>query len=181
MFFFRLSLPQKYPSLLTAEPASHVSVPPPRAKTFLLCLIVLLTSFVPVATIAQTKNQVQYTRRVWHIQDGLPEEPVQAIRQTSDGFLWIGTAGGLVRFDGYRFTRSLQPWHNTSLTDDSTFCILTASDGSLWIGTEGEGLLHFQSGVFRTYTTPDGLTDGFVRSVVEDSQKRIWVGTSTLR
>ncbi len=142
-----------------------------------MCLIVLLTSFAPVVAIAQTKDQVQYTRRVWHIQDGLPEEPVQAIGQTSDGFLWIGTAGGLVRFDGYRFTRSLQPWHNTSLTDDSTFCILTASDGSLWIGTEGEGLLHFQNGVFRAYTTADGLTDGFVRSVIEDSQKRIWVGT----
>ena len=175
--FFSRSFPQKYPSLLAAAQAGHASVCLPRAKTFLLCLIALLLSFAPPADIAQTKVQVQYTRRIWHIQDGLPEEPVQAVQQSSDGFLWIGTAGGLVRFDGFRFTRSLQPWHNTSLTDDSTFSILAASDGSLWIGTEGEGLLHFQSGIFRTYTTADGLTDGFVRSVVEDSQKRIWVGT----
>jgi len=177
MLLFRLSSPQKYPLLLTTAQASHARVSPPRAQTLLLCLIFLLAAFAPAAAVAQTKTQVQYTRRIWHVQDGLPEEPVQAIRQSSDGFLWIGTAGGLVRFDGYHFTRSLQPWHNTLLTDDSTFCILTASDGSLWLGTEGEGLLHFQNGVFRAYTTADGLTDGFVRSVIEDSQKRIWVGT----
>src|SRR5580704_12564307 len=111
--FFSRSFPQKYPSLLAAAQAGHASVCLPRAKTFLLCLIALLLSFAPPADIAQTKVQVQYTRRIWHIQDGLPEEPVQAVQQSSDGFLWIGTAGGLVRFDGFRFTRSLQPWHNT--------------------------------------------------------------------
>src|SRR5277367_1531818 len=59
------------------------------------------------------KPPPQYTRRIWHIQDGLPEETVQTIRQTHDGFLWIGTTGGLVRFDGFHFMRSLQPWKST--------------------------------------------------------------------
>ncbi|MHB1021640.1 MAG: sensor histidine kinase [Acidobacteriaceae bacterium] len=126
---------------------------------------------------AQAVFRTQYTRRTWHIQDGLPEETVQAIRQTSDGFLWIGTTGGLVRFDGSRFVHSLQLPQRTALINDSTFCILVAHDGSLWFGTEGEGLQHFQKGVFHTYAAADGLTDGFVRSVMEDSQQRLWIGT----
>ncbi len=102
---------------------------------------------------------------------------MQAIRQGHDGYLWIGTTGGLVRFDGSRFVHSFQPSKHIAPTDDSTFCILAAHDGSLWLGTEGEGLLHFSNGVFREYTAADGLTDSFVRSVIEDSQQRIWIGT----
>src|ERR1035438_924690 len=44
-----------------------------------------------------------YTRRVWQTQDGLPENTVQAFAQTPDNYLWIGTSGGLVRFDGAGF------------------------------------------------------------------------------
>ena len=126
---------------------------------------------------AETKFQAQYTRHVWHIQDGLPEETVQAIRETSDGFLWIGTTGGLVRFDGSHFVRFLQNALRISPGDDSTFCILAAHDGTLWLGTEGDGLLHYDGRSFRAFGSADGLTDGFVRSVIEDSQHRIWIGT----
>ncbi|MGC2213751.1 MAG: two-component regulator propeller domain-containing protein [Silvibacterium sp.] len=148
-----------------------------RARAFIGCAAALAVLLVQPEARTQTKFQTQYTRRIWHIQDGLPEETVQAIRQTRDGYLWIGTTGGLVRFDGSRFVHSLQPWYRTTLTGDSTFCILTARDGSLWLGTEGEGLLHLKDGAFHAYTAAEGLTDDFVRSVMEDSQNRIWVGT----
>jgi ligand-binding sensor domain-containing protein/signal transduction histidine kinase len=149
----------------------------PRAKIFAGCVFAIAALLMPSAAPAQPKLQTQYARQIWHIQDGLPEETVQAIRQTPDGYLWVGTTGGLVRFDGSRFAHTLQPWYRTSLTDDSTFCILAAQDGSLWFGTEGEGLLHLRNGVFHSYTAADGLTDGFVRSVTEDSRGRIWAGT----
>ena len=45
-----------------------------------------------------------FSRRVWQTADGLPEDFAQALAQTPDGYLWIGTSGGLVRFDGIRFT-----------------------------------------------------------------------------
>jgi signal transduction histidine kinase/ligand-binding sensor domain-containing protein len=118
----------------------------------------------------------QYTRQVWHIQDGLPEETVQAVQQTPDGYLWIGTTGGLSRFDGSRFltwSRNTQP----GLTENSVFCLLEARDGSLWLGTEGGGLIHEDHGVFRAYGAREGLTDGFVRSVMEDDSGRLWIGT----
>jgi ligand-binding sensor domain-containing protein/signal transduction histidine kinase len=121
-------------------------------------------------------STLQYTQRVWHVQDGLPEETVQAIQQTPDGFLWIGTTGGLARFDGTRFasySRSTTP----AFTDNSVFCLLAARDGTLWLGTEGGGLLHLQNGVFHRYGTQQGLTDEFVRSIIEDETGQLWIGT----
>jgi ligand-binding sensor domain-containing protein/signal transduction histidine kinase len=118
----------------------------------------------------------QYTRRIWRVQDGLPEDTVQAIQQSPDGYLWIGTTGGLVRFDGSHF--HLYDHATTpALADNSVFCVLSARDGSLWIGTDGGGLVHFKNGVFRAYTQAAGLSNGFVRSLFEDDQGRVWIGT----
>jgi signal transduction histidine kinase/ligand-binding sensor domain-containing protein len=131
--------------------------------------------FIPSAQ-ALNNLPFQYTRQVWHIQDGLPEETVQAIQQTPDGYLWIGTTGGLSRFDGSRFltwSRNTQP----ALTENSVFCLLQARDRTLWLGTEGGGLIHYEHGVFHAYGPRDGLTDGFVRSVFEDDGGRVWIGT----
>ena len=64
-----------------------------------------------------------------------------------------------------------------ALADNSVFCVLSARDGSLWIGTDGGGLVHFKDGVFRAYTQAAGLSNGFVRSLIEDDQGRIWIGT----
>ena len=118
----------------------------------------------------------QYTRRIWHIQDGLPEDTVQAIQQSSDGYLWIGTTGGLVRFDGSHF-HLYDHTTTPALADNSVFCILGARDGSLWFGTDGGGLVHFKDGAFHLYTEAAGLSNTFVRSLIEDEQGRIWIGT----
>ena len=48
------------------------------------------------------KPPITYTSRTWQMQDGLPEQTVQAFAQTKDKYLWIGTTGGLLRFDGRR-------------------------------------------------------------------------------
>jgi ligand-binding sensor domain-containing protein/signal transduction histidine kinase len=123
-----------------------------------------------------TASAEQYTRRIWRIQDGLPEDTVQAIEQSRDGYLWIGTTGGLVQFDGSRF--HLYDHATTPvLADNSVFCILTARDGSLWIGTDGGGLAHLKDGVFTAYSEASGLSNSFVRSLLEDEQGRIWIGT----
>ena len=55
-----------------------------------------------------------YTQHVWQASDGLPEQTVQAFAQTHDGYLWIGTTGGLVRFDGAHFTGIRPPKHSLS-------------------------------------------------------------------
>lgn len=117
-----------------------------------------------------------YSRRVWQSADGLPEDFAQALARTPDGYLWIGTSGGLVRFDGVRFVvfnRENQP----AFRDDSFYSLLVTKDGALWGGTEGGGLVRYRGGSFRVFGAAEGLTNGFVRVIFEDRDRNLWVGT----
>jgi ligand-binding sensor domain-containing protein/signal transduction histidine kinase len=122
-----------------------------------------------------------YTRRVWQATDGLPEQTVQAFAQTPDGFLWVGTTGGLLRFDGARFT--LFDRQNTpALHENNIFCLMVSKDGALWIGTEGGGLARYAKGQFRSWTARDSnprdsISNDFVRALVQDGSGAIWAGT----
>jgi ligand-binding sensor domain-containing protein len=83
----------------------------------------------------------QYGHTAWRIQDGVLSGAALAVTQTTDGYLWIGTRAGLVRFDGVRFV----PWASpdgTQLPSSEVSSLLGARDGSLWIGMEG-GLSHW--------------------------------------
>jgi ligand-binding sensor domain-containing protein/signal transduction histidine kinase len=117
-----------------------------------------------------------YTTRVWQTQDGLPQQTVQAVAQTQDGFVWIGTTGGLLRFDGSHFL-TFDRQNTPAFQEDSIFSLTTGRDGTLWIGTEGGGLIRMRDGVFRHFGVAEGLLDGFVRKVLEDRAGRIWIGT----
>lgn len=117
-----------------------------------------------------------FSERKWQMQDGLPEQVVQAFAQSDDRYLWIGTTGGLLRFDGERFL--LFNRDNTpAFQENNVFCLLVTSDKSLWIGMEGGGLLRYKDGSFRTYSSKEGLTNGFVRALHEDRNGTLWVGT----
>ncbi len=117
-----------------------------------------------------------YARHIWHTEDGLPEETAQAFAQTPDRFLWIGTTGGLVRFDGAQFI-VFNHDNTPAFHENSIFCLLTANDGSLWAGTEGGGLVSYQDGRFRLWSKTDGLTNGYVRALRQDRHGDIWIGT----
>jgi len=117
-----------------------------------------------------------YTRKLWQVQDGLPEQTVQAFAQTPDHYLWIGTTGGLLRFDGARF-KLFDRGNTPQITENSAFALLVTGDGSLWIGTEGGGLVRYRHGKFRAYGASDGLSDDFVRALFQDSHGTLWVGT----
>jgi ligand-binding sensor domain-containing protein/signal transduction histidine kinase len=116
-----------------------------------------------------------YTKRVWDARDGLPEQTALAFAQTKDGSLWIGSTGGLLRFDGARFTaynRQNAPF----LLERIVSCLLASRDGSLWIGTAGGGLVRYRGGAFQTYPASDGLTNSFIRTIYEDRRGTVWVG-----
>jgi ligand-binding sensor domain-containing protein len=141
----------------------------------LACALLLCFSLALPATVPQ-RGLEGYSRRIWQTQDGLPEEPVQALAQTPDGYLWIGTSGGLVRFDGAEmvvFNRENTP----ALRENSVFCMLVSNSGDLWIGTEGGGVVRYRGGTFRRFSSEEGLSNGFVRSVLEDRRGQFWVGT----
>lgn len=140
-----------------------------------ICLSLLVAStFLQASTIRTVPDG--YTRRVWQTADGLPENTVQAFAQTPDHYLWIGTSGGLVRFDGERFV-VFNRENTPQIQDDSIFTLTVAKDGSLWAGTDGGGVFRYKDGVFRLYNDRDGLENPFVRVVYQDHEGTMWVGT----
>ena len=118
-----------------------------------------------------------YVSRIWRVQEGLPENRIRAIAQTPDGYLWLGTSSGLARFDGVRFV-VYDRVNTPSMTDDNIRAMAVSPDGSLWVATDGGGLLHYQSGRFRSFGPRDGLTNEFVGAVLEDRRGDVWAGTN---
>ncbi|HEX4770118.1 MAG TPA: two-component regulator propeller domain-containing protein [Bryobacteraceae bacterium] len=118
----------------------------------------------------------RYASRTWRTQDGLPENRVQAIAQTADGYLWVGTSGGLARFDGVRFVEYAR-FNTPSMTDDNIRSLAVAKDDSLWAATDGGGLLHYKNGSFQSFGIKDGLANEFINAVLVDHQGAIWAAT----
>jgi ligand-binding sensor domain-containing protein/signal transduction histidine kinase len=128
----------------------------------------------PQSAASQPARPFEYTRTLWRMSDGLPEDTVQAMVESKAGVLWIGTTGGLTRFDGSQMD---VPPRLQSLRSNSIFTLTYTRDGDLWAGTEGGGLLRLKSEGVTIYSAREGLTDGFVRKVFQDSRGRLWVGT----
>jgi signal transduction histidine kinase/ligand-binding sensor domain-containing protein len=116
----------------------------------------------------------QYRFDSWTTDNGLPQVSVNSITQTRDGFLWLATFGGLVRYDGLRFevfntgnTKGLRTSRFLSLFEDS--------NGDLWATTEGQGITLYKNGKFRTFTTEDGLFDNQVHKIGEDAEGNVFI------
>jgi ligand-binding sensor domain-containing protein/two-component sensor histidine kinase len=148
-----------------------------RRAGFLLYGALIVATAIPQCLPAQDLgNFAGYTRHLWQAPDGLPEQTVQAFAQTPDGYLWIGTTGGLLRFDGAHF--ELFDRQNTpELHENSVFCLLRARNGTLWIGTEGGGIVSYAEGQFRLWPGLSGQTTDFVRVLMQDTDNSIWAGT----
>src|ERR1044071_9290311 len=127
--------------------------------------------------IAETNQAPTFVSRTWRTQDGLPESRIRALAQTPDDYLWIGTPGGLARFDGVRFV-VYSRFNTPAMTDDNIRALSVGRDGSLWIATDGGGLLHYQDGRFRSFGPGEGLGNEFVSAVLEDRKGQIWAATN---
>ncbi|MBE3072707.1 MAG: hypothetical protein IMZ67_06995, partial [Acidobacteria bacterium] len=117
----------------------------------------------------------QYNQRSWQAEAGLPQLSVQAIAQTRDGYLWIGTQEGVVRFDGARFV-VFDKSNTAAMRRNSVYALAAVRDGSLWLGTNA-GLLRFKDGTFRSYGTSDGLPEEDIQSLCEARDGTLWIGT----
>jgi len=114
---------------------------------------------------------------VWQIEHGLPSNTITAILQTRDGYLWLATDNGLVRFDGVRFT-VFNKTNTPALGSNSIGALLEDREGTLWIGTSA-GLVRFKNGTWTVYTTRDGLSDNSVTSLSQDHEGSLWIGTES--
>ena len=114
----------------------------------------------------------QYAHTAWRVQDGVVS-PAVAITQTTDGYIWLGTANGLMRFDGVRFVPWVAPKGQSLPGQGRGFSyLLGARDGSLWIGTPN-GLAHWKGGQFQSYADKPGAPA--IGAIIEDHEGTIWV------
>jgi ligand-binding sensor domain-containing protein/two-component sensor histidine kinase len=148
-----------------------------RGKPFLgLCLAWIIFGLGALTTLGEPA--VHYSFRLWQTQDGLPENTVQAFAQTPDGFLWVGTTGGLSRFDGNGFDK-FDHTNTPALTESSIVSLLVSRDGDLLIGTDGGGLVQYHAGQFARMGVGDGLEHASIRSLLEDAHGILWIGTDS--
>ena len=136
----------------------------------------LLASFLIAPAHAQS-TPPQYVTRVWHTEEGLPQNSVNAMLQDRQGYLWIGTFGGLARFDGERFTL-FDSGNMQTLGNNGILSLYEDRSGVLWIGTLDTGLIRLENGVATTYTERDGLPSRFISSIRGDAEGNVWINTS---
>ena len=114
----------------------------------------------------------------WSEQDGLPSSRVWSLAQDQRGYLWLGTATGLVRFDGVHFVR-LDELSGLSLPEDEVYALYAASDGRLWAGFGGGGGIVRVEGTDVTVYREGGISTDFALSLAEDRSGRMWAGGFT--
>nr|WP_314857801.1 two-component regulator propeller domain-containing protein [uncultured Undibacterium sp.] len=164
-----------------------------------LLLCVTLTYAVDFAhsqTVAQANRQsghpvlapVQTWRKfadtVFHrlsIQNGLPQYSATAIAQDGDGFIWVGTQGGLARWDGYRF-RNYLPVQNDahSLPDNYVMSLYTDPRGRIWVGTNGGGLAQYDNKLdrfIRISIGPQAISHVTINAIIGDGKNGLWLAT----
>ncbi len=105
--------------------------------------------------------------------NGLPTSEANAIAETSEGFLWIGSYSGLIRYDGNKFERIDSTTGVTSVVS-----LYVDSKDRLWIGTNDNGVGVMEKGQVRMLESSEGLTSRSIRSFTEDSEGRIYVATT---
>src|SRR6185436_3628008 len=118
----------------------------------------------------------QYVHDVWSTNDGLPQAAVNAIAQTSDGYLWVATQEGLARFDGVTFT-TFDSRTTGGVMGNFVYVLHVDHAGTLWIGAKG--LVRFKDGKAKVYTTKDGLASDQVWQTCADARGNVWIGTAS--
>jgi ligand-binding sensor domain-containing protein/signal transduction histidine kinase len=144
------------------------------ALRILLVSGLILLFGAPLGALDFDRRISQYAHTAWRTQDGAFSSVPVAFTQTTDGYLWIGTPDGLLRFDGVRFV----PWTSPDgrqLPRSDIKSLLGARDGSLWIGT-GRGLARWKNGELVSYPG----TKDWVTSIIEDRDGTIWLVRSQL-
>ncbi|MGO9841357.1 MAG: two-component regulator propeller domain-containing protein [Candidatus Acidiferrales bacterium] len=136
-----------------------------------LFLSILLASSACAFALDPSLDVSQYGHTAWKIREGFTEGTIFSIAQTPDGYLWLGTEFGLVRFDGVQ-AAPWQPPGGQQLPSSWIKALLVTRDGTLWIGTE-KGLASWKEGKLTEYPEVAGQA---VTSLLQDAEGTLWFG-----
>ena len=139
----------------------------------ILLLLIVLNSIAALALDPDLRMS-QYAHTSWRLQDGVFNGIPTAIVQTPDGYLWIGTTSGLMRFDGVRFVPWTPPTEGPALPHE-VYSLGASRDGSLWIGSSA--LLRWKDGKLSGYPNLDAR----INAILEDPAGGVWVTRSRIQ
>ncbi|HKU72348.1 MAG TPA: triple tyrosine motif-containing protein [Pyrinomonadaceae bacterium] len=119
----------------------------------------------------------QFHHTAWTAKDGAPSQ-ISALAQTQDGYLWIGSARGLYKFDGVEFTQYMPP-AGVSFPSHNVSSLLATPDGGLWITFRPAGLAFLKAGQIEVFSRPEELPKAEVFRLAQDLDGQIWAATLT--
>ncbi len=121
-----------------------------------------------------TDSKQPYYARTWQTDDGLPRNTITAITQTPDGYLWLGTPQGVIRFDGATFT-AMEASRSKSFVRARTRVLLADHLGRLWIGTGTAGIIRYDGEGFTVIDDRNGLPHPTISAICEDFCGTVWL------
>ncbi len=128
-----------------------------------------------------SRTLTQYVHRIWQVQQGLPEASIFSLLQSRDGYLWLGTQTGMVRFDGVRFA-TLESIYPGAPSNVWIRAMAEDSQGTLWAATNEAGIIRIANGVVTTFTHKDGLPADTITCLVtvksRGTDDEVWAGTA---
>jgi signal transduction histidine kinase/ligand-binding sensor domain-containing protein len=114
-----------------------------------------------------------HAHRLWQSEDGLLQDTAFALLESKNGFLWIGTGAGLVRFDGTTFEHYSRV-QIPEFAHNEVQCLAESQDGAIWIGTTEPGLYRFQRDQLQILGHAEGLPDYPIRRLFRDRDGTLW-------
>jgi len=144
-------------------------------------LYIFLLAAFSISTYGQTANADILSSRlhVISVNEGLPQQAVTSIVQDKNGFVWMGTYDGLCKYDGTNYKNYYHINNDTtSLSNNRILAILEDSKGNLIVGTEGTSCVNFYNKDTDNFHVPTDIKWKNCRSLIEDNNHKIWVGTS---
>jgi ligand-binding sensor domain-containing protein len=155
-----------------------------RVKCLLLLFVLLALSGAASASGRTAEPAYVVVPKIFNADDGLPQAGITTMLQASDGYLWVGTFGGLARFDGNAFTvfrtdHSVETAADAGRKGPASDRIITLHEDDaarLWIGTQDAGLNVYRDGVFTQLSVCGGTCQ--VNDIVQAADGVIWVATN---
>ena len=146
---------------------------------YIIALIIInLYISIPVFALDPHNGIHHYIHKSWQLQDGLPQSSIQAITQTKDGYIWLGTEEGLVRFDGIQF-KIFDKKNTASFTNNNIKAIYEDESGILWIGTYDGGLLQYKDHLFKIVIKASDMPDKRISAITGDNDGNLWISTKS--
>lgn len=139
-------------------------------------LLVCMLCLAPALRVEAHGASAPYVVTLYNERNGLPTGEANTVLQTSDGYIWIGSYGGLIRYDGTEFRNySVE----RKISSSSIRALFEDSKGRLWIGTNDAGVVVLENDVFTKISVPEDRSFLCIRGFAEDENGTIYVASNS--